>query len=392
MSKLKYLLVSLDIYRVFKKVFFLTIFFSLIFYVSESAAQITLKDDQQTVKLIQQALDCIYNLEFDQAQRKISLIGQRLKNHPIKSLMKAYYLRWNEMPIAPDTDAWKTYYKYLNLTEERAKKMESDDPTSPEAIFFNMAAHSLMAQKYAEFDYSWSALGEAKKAYTYMEKGFSLCEEYPDFYFSTGLYNYYRVHYPEDHPFYRSFLWIFSKGDKKLGLSQLKKGGYKAMFTAVESRFFYVYLNIRYEGNLKSAFLESEKLVKKYPNNPHFMIQHAELILLMNNYDLLKGSLEKIKATKYPEIMLFKKIFETALALNSQNLTKANQYLNEVEQGSKELTKRNLHLESWTNYFRGQQFKEEGKLFDAERRESQAIKLQRYAYIKKWMLKNGHGI
>ncbi|MEZ0611599.1 hypothetical protein ACAW74_24015 [Fibrella sp. WM1] len=43
------------------------------------------------------------------------------------------------------------------------------------------------------------AVGESRKAYVYMKDGFQLMDKNVEFYFSTGLYNYYVERYPIGH-------------------------------------------------------------------------------------------------------------------------------------------------------------------------------------------------
>lgn len=63
-----------------------------------------------------------------------------------------------------------------------------------------MAGHGYIALIHNYNNEKMKAASEAKKAYDYVMDGFKYMQHNPEFYFSSGLYNYYMIRYPEDHP------------------------------------------------------------------------------------------------------------------------------------------------------------------------------------------------
>jgi tetratricopeptide (TPR) repeat protein len=123
------------------------------------------------------------------------------------------------------------------------------------------------------------AIGSAKKAYNSLKAGFELKEEFPDFYFSSGVYNYYREKYPELRPFYKTFLWLFVNGDMDLGLEQLKIAAEKGVFTQREALIYLFHLYLRYENNPAIALPYTQILVDRFPGNYRFKCLYIEAMV-----------------------------------------------------------------------------------------------------------------
>ena len=63
---------------------------------------------------------------------------------------------------------------------------------------------------------------------------------YPDFYFFTGLYNYYREAYPEAHPIYKVLAFLFPRGDREKGSAELQNAGANSIMLKAEAYSFLV--------------------------------------------------------------------------------------------------------------------------------------------------------
>jgi hypothetical protein len=144
------------------------------------------------------------------------------------------------------------------------------------------------------------ALKEAKNAYAYIKMGFDLVEKFPEFYFPSGIYNYYRVKYPEEHPFFKPFLWFFRDGDKEEGLNMLKTGAEKAIFTKAECLTYLCHIYLRYENNPNTALPYARKLHIRYPQNLNFTALYIENLLWMSEYTVAIPRIEELRAGALP--------------------------------------------------------------------------------------------
>jgi len=218
------------------------IFISLFFCTFLLSAQTPLLENKEAMDLIKKGTFHIYNTDYKKAKVYIDQLQKLLPKHPAAPMMYALNINWSQFPLETDTDEFAALKNHLLTALERTEVKLEKDEDDIEGIFFAMAIHSWLAQFYDEDGSTFKALGSAKRAYNYMKKGFDLTDRSPEFYFSTGLYNYYRVQYPESNPVYKPFMWFFRNGDKALGLKQLKIASAKALFTRAEASMYLAHL------------------------------------------------------------------------------------------------------------------------------------------------------
>jgi predicted Zn-dependent protease len=245
-----------------------------------SSAQIL--NDQATQQIILQALDKSYNLDFKEAEVLANKVKQKYPNHPATSLLPAISLYWQYLPLKDHLQEQEIYRGLMRKTISQAEALDSK--YSIEATFFALAAHSYLAMNEADNENTFKAVGHSKDAYKYMKHGMALIERNPEFYFSTGLFNYYIEQYPEDHSVVKPFMFFFQKGDKKLGLQQLEIGAKKAFFTRTEAAYYTVYINIKHENNMAKAYQYIRDLNEKYPANQLYQTRLAEVLILQGRY------------------------------------------------------------------------------------------------------------
>jgi tetratricopeptide (TPR) repeat protein len=279
-----------------KRVICIGLFLLVSFCLELKGQPLRILEQKEQLALVNEALHCIYNFEFKKADRIITRIGSMVEHHPVFPLLKSIKINWQEMPMSSDQKEYLEMKQNLYLTISLVNKMLKEDAESPEAVFFALTAHSMLAQLLAEEGSYFSAVKEAKNAYFYMKKGFLLTEDYPEFFFSTGLYNYYREAYPEMHPMYKSFMWFFASGDKALGLEQLKMAAQKATFTKMEANVFLAHIYLRYESKPEESLPYVDFLVKTYPNNLHYRTIFIESHLLSKKYKIAESHIEELLA------------------------------------------------------------------------------------------------
>ena len=254
--------------------------------ISISSGQSPLMDDPESIDEINQTIDLIYNFEFEEASRRIDALDIKNGQHPANYLLRSMILYWRERPFASESKYYLEYEGYLNKAIEVAEGYKNNEGLVEEGLFYRMSAYSLLTDLYSEEGAGMKVLGSAKKAYKLLKKGFDLLEEFPDFYFPTGLYNYYRIKYPELHPFYKTFLWLFVNGDMELGLSQLVTATEKGIFTQREAYIYLFHIYLRYQNEPEKALPYVEYLTKKFPGNTRFKSLYVEA-LVFNHSDSL---------------------------------------------------------------------------------------------------------
>jgi tetratricopeptide (TPR) repeat protein len=247
--------------------------------------------------MVQQALQHIYNLDYDSAEPIINDLEPRIGDHPGYPLLQAVYTNWKYRPLKDGTQGFEDFVQYLNRAMEMASAFLEKDENDVEGIFFSLAAHGFQAQLYADLGYEFKALGSAKNAYNYIKKGFDLVDQYPEFYFPCGIYNYYRQKYPEEHPFYKTFMWIFREGDKEEGIKMLQKGVVEAVFTKAECLTYLAHINLRYEGQPEAVMPYVRELIELYPQNLNFIALYAETLIQMKKFKNLTPLVFRLRSS-----------------------------------------------------------------------------------------------
>lgn len=259
-------------------------------------------DDDELKTLVRKAADHIYNADPDSATFYIELVKEEVPEHPVVPLMRAMTLLWANIPTISE-ELFQRMQDQLYYAVELA---EAKDPDleNPEMVFFAMASHGLLAEYYADQDYNLRAVGEANKAYGLMKKGFEIVENYPEFLFTTGLYNYFREKYPEKHPVYKPLLWFFRSGNMAQGLNQLEKACEVSVLSQVEAHVYLSYIYLRYEYKPRKAQEYLGILVEKYPNNFYAKAKYLES--LANPEDFKRAPVEIIYSLRHHENPYYK--------------------------------------------------------------------------------------
>ena len=244
--------------------------------------------------LTERALDHIYNVEIEKSEPLIRQIDQQLPDYPAVPLLEALSVRAAYYPLEPDSKEFEQMKAYLYQVIEQSEDILDQDEDHVEANFFMLSAYGLLALYENEDGNYFKAVGQAKSAYSYLKKGFKLLDAYPDFYFSTGMYNYYRVKYPELHPFYKSFMWFFKGGDKALGLRQLDVAFRKSLFLRVESADYLTHIYLFYENRPDKALSYARTLVDDYPKNLYFAVNYAHAALESGKFTGLEAPIQQL--------------------------------------------------------------------------------------------------
>lgn len=278
----------------------LVVFLFILLSFPQLPARAQILYDTPTQELVLEAIDHIYNYEFAAVEPVARQIRAKYPNHPVNAMLKAMQMQWQYLPVKDNKTMSGQYAKLLEECIAKAKVLEKNEKTRPEAAFFSMAGHGYIALIHNYNDEKMKAASEAKKAYDYVMAGFKYMNHNPEFYFSSGLYNYYMIRYPEDHPIVKPVVLFFKDGNREEGLRQMDIASKKGMFTRTESSFYLSRIYLKHEQRYDKANSYLENLVEKYPNNPIFLMKHTEALLLLGKYDEAEPFLEKLKKRNEP--------------------------------------------------------------------------------------------
>lgn len=240
--------------------------------------------DKSISSTIREGMDQMYNLKFDEADRIFLKVKEKYPDHPAYYFLSATCDYWRIMYNNSFKEQSEHYYNKLKTTLSYSEKYYNKDKKNPEAIFFQLSSYSALAYYHNLNEDYFKTMNESRRAYAYMKEGFDKKEEFPEFNFTTGLYNYYVVRYPESRPLVKPFMMFFSSGNVEEGLNQLKTASTHGIFTKVEAMNYLMNVNLKYEDKPLEALKYSTILKDKYPDNIFFLTRHAEALTLSGKY------------------------------------------------------------------------------------------------------------
>ncbi|HEX8548839.1 MAG TPA: tetratricopeptide repeat protein [Cytophagaceae bacterium] len=241
--------------------------------------------DKEVQKVIQQGLDKTYNFQFYEAELLYQEVRKQHPNSPAYNFLMAVNNYWRILQENKFKEKSKEYLSYLELALKQTEKTLEKDPKNLEGIFFSMIIHSSYTLYHTRNKDNLKTIGSAKQTYNFMKQGFKLKEKFADFYFSTGIYDYYVVQYPESNSAFRPFMWFFASGDKQRGLSELEIASKQAIFVRTESMNYLSNIYLKYESKPAQSLVYISQIAKKYPNNFYFTVKHTEALIGAGKYE-----------------------------------------------------------------------------------------------------------
>jgi hypothetical protein len=258
--------------------------------------------DSTSIYLLKKCVDDIYNFKFDEARTISRELKKSFPDHPVNYLLKGMITYWENFPMKPGSALLKEYDDNMNTCIRMCEEMKTSD-YYPEILLSDLGARGMLMLFYADNNMSDKVYPIAKTTYRLIRQSFDYTSYYDDFYFFTGLYNYYREAYPEARPVYKILALFFPKGDKAKGLTELQRAARSAIMLKAESATFLAHIYTHYENNYQMAFVYSRYLNEMYPDNVQYLISNIKNLMLLRNYDeaekLLISSTDKEKNLFY---------------------------------------------------------------------------------------------
>ncbi|HET9053253.1 MAG TPA: tetratricopeptide repeat protein [Cyclobacteriaceae bacterium] len=236
-----------------------------------------------------QALDDLYNFKFDRAEKNFHTLRAQYRWHPLPYFLMGLIEWWKIMPNLKDTSHDKKFLAYMDSTIRIAENLYDNYPEYKiEAAFFLSASYGFKGRLYSDEERkNWTKAASAgKDALDYLEESKVKQDLSPELLFGDALFNYFSVWVPENYPSLKMILWMFPKGDKALGLKQLKEVSYNAFYTRTEAMVWLMRILNSYENDQVRAFEISRYLHETYPDNPYFHRYYARILYSMGRYSV----------------------------------------------------------------------------------------------------------
>jgi hypothetical protein len=286
-------------------------------------------------KLMAMADSCLahtYNFSFTEAHTYQQKLEQLTPNHPAPYFLEALIIYWEEFPLTPEKERSDRFIEQMEICVQLAEDLLSDEEYYLEGVFFELFGRAFQAMFWADNGKSGKVIPDLGPMYLQTKEGFLLKDQFIEFYFSTGLYNYYIEAYPEAHPIYKPVLAFMQKGDRELGLRQLNYAIEKTTFLKVEALLFMSLIQLNYEQDLKTAALYAERLHQSYARNIYYQGLLAVIQLHRKEYHRAEGILILMEGQTDDYSRMIKAMVQATLSENDGNRKNAEiQYLSTIE-------------------------------------------------------------
>lgn len=246
----------------------------------DDEGQIILINDMQVQIDVNQAMNDLYNFKFKKAEQQFRWLKQKYPWHPLPYFLLGLSEWWKIMPDMQDTSHDERFLAYMDSVILVADNMYEKEERQVESAFFLAAAYGFKGRLYSsEERKNWrKAALVGKDALKYMTEIRDKKDLSVELLFGDGLYNYFSVWVPENYILLRPVMAFFPKGDKELGVKQLREVSYNAFYTRTEAMVFLMRILNSYENDAQGAFQLAEYLHETYPDNPYFHRYYARML------------------------------------------------------------------------------------------------------------------
>lgn len=236
------------------------------------------------MNLVRKEIDCIYNMQFNDARQIYNKIKAAYPDHPVIPLIRAMITYWENYPLTKTGSGKSSFEEDLR---ECVKISEQNNNPANEAEYLlaDLCARGFLLLYYSDNNMVMEVIPLASSSYKYLMRSFNFTSAFADFYYFTGVYNYYRDAYPRAYPVYKPIVMLFPSGDMQTGLRQLNLAGVNSVVLRAESLVLLSNIYVTFENNFSDGIVYSRILLEHYPDNPNFLAIYLRNLLLLKSYD-----------------------------------------------------------------------------------------------------------
>lgn len=225
----------------------------------------------------------MYNFDFARAERQYKYLRNQYGWHPLPYFLLGLNYWWQMLPYVDDERWDKKFLAYMDTAQVLAHKLYNE-ANQIEGAFFLAATYAFQGRLYSERQQWTKASFAGKNALKYLEECKGQEDFSPELLFGDALFNYYAEWVPENYPFLKPIMVFFPKGNKELGIEQLKTNARNAFYTRTEAQYFLMRILHDENNDLRGAMQVAQYLRTQYPNNAYFHRYYVRLLYHMGRY------------------------------------------------------------------------------------------------------------
>lgn len=279
--------------------------FALSISFSSAVLNAQVLQDSVSLNLIKEGVGFIYNMQFAKAEEIYGKINKLYPDSPVVLFFKGMITYWENYPLTPISVARTSFEKDMKMCIELSAK-GNNKHNEAELLLSDLCARGILLTYYVENNMKSDVGPVAKGSYQLIRHSFHFTSVFPDFFFFTGLYDYYREAYPKAHPWYRPLAMLFPKGNKLRGITELQTAAKESALLKAESLSLLSYIFVSFEDNYQQALYYSKQVHELYPSNPEYLADYIKNLLLAHKYDEAENIIHSAEhgANKYLNALL----------------------------------------------------------------------------------------
>jgi hypothetical protein len=239
--------------------------------------------DTATLNLVKLTVHQMYDMRFSDARETCNKISKKYPEHPVIFLLRGMIIYWENYPLMSGSGAGWDFEDQMYLCMEKCENYELENEA--EFLLANLCARGSLLAYYVGNDLNSKVFSLGRTSYRYLRRSFEFTGSFPDFYFFTGLYNYYREAYADAHPVYKPLLAVFPRGNRVKGMNELRRAFKESIFLKAEAATF-LSSNYKYfENDFENASYFSRAIYNEYPMNTVYLLNCIEDLLLTGKHD-----------------------------------------------------------------------------------------------------------
>ncbi|RPI16268.1 MAG: tetratricopeptide repeat protein [Ignavibacteriae bacterium] len=223
---------------------------------------------QSRDELMNKGIDYVYKVQFDSAQAIFqNLVNQNPKDptgYFMLSMNEWWKIYLNKNDESHDEAYRKAVDKTIEVCDEKLDANENDEW----ALFLKGGVIGYRGFLNALRDNWLNAVDDGKAGLHLLQRCNEINPNNKDAILGMGIYNYAVEYVTDKFPFLKAVLFLFPKGNKELGLSQLKDCMENSKFAKIEANVALCYINLAYEKNYYEAERHALRFFNLYPDNP----------------------------------------------------------------------------------------------------------------------------
>lgn len=227
-------------------------------------------DDAGFTEPLQDALDALYDLRFEAAERHLGDLSARHPEHPAAPILRGLPDYFSMLLDESDRSRDEALTAQLDLAVDLSKERLREDPGDVDGHFFQAAALALRARVRIFQGAYLPAARDGRKALKLVREAEALRPELSDLAFGLGAYEYAAEVFPEKYPILKPMAVWFPGGDRQRGIERLERVVERGDFTRTEAAYFLLQVHQFFEKDMDRTLGYARRLREAHPDNPLF--------------------------------------------------------------------------------------------------------------------------